>query len=194
MFGDGHLEGPHMSDPYLGEIQAFSFSFAASGFNQVWLPCFGQLLPIQRYPTLFALIGNSFGGNGTTQFALPNLNGTVAIGQGTGTGLKRRVIGDRVGSPTASVATIDQLGAHTHGLQFGKKDAASATAGPGSTADSVVINPDFAGFTIVADDVTLAPGSITNSNGQGLPHDNTQPTLALVWCMAVAGISPVFSS
>lgn len=183
-----------MSDPYLGEIQAFPFSFAASGFNRVWLPCLGQVLPVQRYATLFSLIGSRFGGNGTTEFALPNLNGAVTIGQGTGTGLKRRVIGERIGSPTASVTTIAQLGSHTHDLQLGKKDAVLAAAVASSAGDMVAINPDFLGFTIKADDTTLAPSAIAASTGQGLPHDNMQPTQALVWCMAVAGIFPVFSS
>lgn len=183
-----------MSDPYLGEIQAFPFSFAAAGFNRVWLPCFGQILPIQRYATLFSLIGNIYGGNGTTEFALPNLNGVVTIGQGTGTGLKRRVIGERIGSRTAAVTTIDQLGAHTHGLRLGKKGASSATAMPGSAVDSVVIDPDFVGFSGKNSDVTLAPSSITTSSGQGLPHDNVQPTQALIWCIAVSGLSPAFNS
>ncbi len=183
-----------MSDPYLGEIQAFPFSFAANGFNRVWLPCFGQMLPIQRYATLYSLIGTAYGGNGTTQFALPNLNGVVTIGQGTGPGLTKRVIGQRIGSRTASITSISQLGPHTHDLQLGSKDAQNGAALAGSRTDMVAINPDIAGFTPNADNVTLAPGAIANSGGQGLPHDNVQPTQALIWCIAFAGVFPSFSS
>ncbi|WP_295852766.1 tail fiber protein, partial [Tardiphaga sp.] len=86
-----------MSDPYIGEIQAFPFALAAQGFNQAWLPCFGQLLSIQQFTPLFSLIGSAFGGNGTTNFALPNLSGSVSNGQGDGPGLQPRVIGQSIG-------------------------------------------------------------------------------------------------
>ena len=90
-----------MSDQFVGEIQAFTFPFAVTGFNNAWLPCGGQLLSIQQYTALFALIGTYYGGNGTTNFALPNLNGSVAISQGQGPGLQTYVIGETVGSVVA---------------------------------------------------------------------------------------------
>ncbi|MBW7968508.1 tail fiber protein [Bradyrhizobium sp. BR 10289] len=181
-----------MSDQYVGEIQAFPFAFAVTGFNNAWLPCGGQLLPIQQYSPLFALIGTFYGGNGTTNFALPNLNGSIAISQGQGPGLQNYVIGETVGSPTVNL-TSDQMARHTHTLQLGNKSATGATAGPGAAGTTVAIDPNFNGFVAPPGNLTLAPNAITLT-GQGLPHDNMQPTQALVWCIAYAGIFPSFGS
>lgn len=76
-----------MSTPFVGEIQAFPFPFAVQGFNQTWLPCAGQILSIQQFTPLFALIGTTYGGNGTTNFQLPNMVGTITNSQGDGPGL-----------------------------------------------------------------------------------------------------------
>jgi microcystin-dependent protein len=181
-----------VSDPYIGEIQAFPFAFAAQGFNQVWLPCFGQLLPIQRFTPLFALIGTAFGGNGTTNFQLPNLSGSVTNGQGTGPGLQPRVIGESIGSSTVNL-TYDEMAMHSHGLQMGSSNAANATPGPGVPSTMAAIDPIFNGFVAPPGTITLAPNAMTLT-GQGLPHDNTQPTQAIIWCIAYAGIFPSFNN
>ncbi|OKO84535.1 phage tail protein [Bradyrhizobium sp. NAS80.1] len=181
-----------MSDPYVGEIQAFPFPFATAGFNSAWLPCLGQLLPIQRYTPLFALIGTYYGGNGTTNFALPNLNGSVAISQGQGPGLQNRVIGEVVGSPTVNL-TSDQMARHTHALQLGASNAENAAPGPGTASNMVAINPQFNGFVAPPGNLTLAANAVTFT-GQGQPHDNMQPTQAIVWCIAYAGIFPSFGT
>ncbi|MGJ5181009.1 phage tail protein [Bradyrhizobium oligotrophicum] len=181
-----------MSDPYIGEIQAFPFTFAAQGFNQAWLPCFGQLLPIQRFTPLFALIGTYYGGNGTSNFQLPNLSGSVTNGQGDGPGLEPRVIGESIGSSTVGLVT-SEMAAHTHGLQLGSKTAANAAPGPGTAGSMAAIDPTFNGFVPLPSTTTFAPNAMTLT-GQGLPHDNTQPTQALIWCIAYAGIFPSFNN
>jgi|AraplaDrversion2_2_1032049.scaffolds.fasta_scaffold00435_30 microcystin-dependent protein len=181
-----------MSDQFIGEIQAFPFAFAVTGFNRAWLPCGGQLVPVQQYSALFSLIGTYYGGNGTTNFALPNLNGSIAIGQGQGPGLQNYVVGETIGSPTVNL-TSDQMAAHTHALQLGNKNAQGATAGPGTAGTTVAIDPNFNGFVPPPGNPTLAANAVTFT-GQGLPHDNTQPTLAIVWCIAYAGTFPSFSS
>lgn len=181
-----------MSDPFVGEIQAFTFPFAVGGSNSAWLPCGGQLLPIQGYSALFALIGTYYGGNGTTNFALPNLNGSVAIGQGQGPGLQNYVVGETVGSSTVTLIG-DNMARHTHALQLGDKSATGATAGPGAAGTTVAIDPNFTGFTAPPGSLTLVPSAITLT-GQNLPHDNMQPTQAIVWCIAYAGIFPAFGS
>jgi microcystin-dependent protein len=181
-----------VSDPYVGEIQAFPFAFAASGFgNNTWLPCFGQLLPVQQYSALFSLIGTYYGGNGTTTFAVPNLSGAVAIGQGQGPGLSNRIVGEAIGAPTVSLAAAE-MAQHTHGLQLGIKTAEKATPGPSTEANLAEIDPGFNGFGPLPADTTLAPNAITPT-GQGLPHDNIQPNQVLIWCIAVNGIFPSFS-
>ncbi|MBR0705501.1 MULTISPECIES: phage tail protein [Bradyrhizobium] len=181
-----------MSDPYIGEIQAFTFQFATSGFNYAWLPCFGQLMPIQGYSPLFSLIGTYYGGNGTTNFALPNLNGSIAISQGQGPGLQNYDIGEVVGSPTVNLIS-GEMAIHTHALQLGAGNATNAVPGPGTSANMVAIDPQFNGFIAPPGNLTLAANAVTLT-GQGLPHDNMQPTQAIIWCIAYAGIFPSFGS
>jgi len=181
-----------MSDPFVGEIQAFPFPFAVGGFNQAWLPCGGQLLPLQRFTALFSLIGTYYGGNGTTNFALPNLNGSVAISQGQGPGLQNRIVGEVVGSPQVNLIS-DNMARHTHALQLGDKGAAGATPGPGAPGTTVAIDPNFNGFVALPAPLTLVANAVALT-GQNQPHDNMQPTQAIVWCIAYAGVFPSFST
>ncbi|WBL82431.1 tail fiber protein [Bradyrhizobium xenonodulans] len=179
-----------MSDPYVGEIQVFPFAFAVGGFNNVWLPCFGQLLAIQAFTTLFSLIGTNYGGNGSTNFALPNLNGSVAISQGTGAGLQPRILGETVGSSQVSLIS-DNMAMHTHALQLGSSSAQNAAPGPGTGMNMVALNPAFNGFVDPPGNLTFSVNAVTIT-GQGLPHDNMQPTQALIYCIASGGIYPSF--
>lgn len=181
-----------MSDPFVGEIQAFPFPWATGGFNRVWLPCFGQTLALQQFSQLFALIGTAYGGNGTTNFALPNLNGSVAISQGAGPGLQPRTVGQTVGSSQVSL-TSDNMATHTHALQLGNSAAPNAATGPGTGMNMVALNPGFNGFVAPPGNLTFSTNAVTMT-GQGLPHDNMQPTQAIVWCIAYAGIFPSFPS
>jgi microcystin-dependent protein len=181
-----------MSDPFVGEIQAFPFPFAGGGFNNAWLPCLGQLLPLQAFTPLYALIGTYYGGNGTTNFALPNLNGSIAIGQGDGPGLTPRIIGESVGSSSVSMTT-DHMAQHTHALQLGSRAAQNAAAGPGTASNTAALDPGFNGFFAPPGNLVLSANAVTMS-GQGIPHDNMQPTQALVWCIAFAGIYPSFNN
>jgi microcystin-dependent protein len=181
-----------MSDPFIGEIQAFPFPFAGAGFNNAWLPCLGQLLALQAFTPLYSLIGTNYGGNGTTNFALPSLNGSIAIGQGNGPGLTPRVIGETVGSSGVSLGS-DQMARHTHTLQLGSRAAQNAAPGPGTASNMVAIDPNIDGFVAPPGSLTLSLNAVTFT-GQGLPHDNMQPTQALVWCIAYAGIYPSFNN
>ncbi|MGJ5204925.1 phage tail protein [Bradyrhizobium sp. HKCCYLR20261] len=181
-----------MSNPFIGEIQAFPFTFATGGFNNAWLPCFGQVVPIQRFSPLFALIGTYYGGNGTTNFQLPNLSGSITNSQGDGPGLQPRIIGETMGSSTVSLVSTE-LPSHTHNLQLGSKTAANATPGPGAPATTVAIDPVFNGFVPPPANTTLAPNAVTFT-GQNIPHDNMQPTQALIWCIAYAGVFPSFNN
>jgi microcystin-dependent protein len=181
-----------MSDPYVGEIQAFPFAFAVGGFNNIWLPCFGQLVALQAFTPLYALIGTYYGGNGTTNFALPNLNGSVTISQGNGPGLQPRVVGETVGSSQVSL-TSDDMAMHTHALQLGSSTAQNAAPGPGTGMNMVALNPAFNGFVDPPGNLTFSANAVTLT-GQGLPHDNMQPTQALIFCIASAGIFPSFNN
>jgi microcystin-dependent protein len=180
-----------VSDQFVGEIQAFPFQFALGGFSNAWMPCLGQLLPLQAYTPLFALIGTYYGGNGTSNFALPNLSGSVAISQGQGLGLSTRLIGEIVGSPTATLLS-SEMASHTHALRLANKSTANAQAGPGTASNLMAIDPGMDGYAALStNNTTLAPNAITMS-GQGLSHDNMQPTQVLIWCIAYNGIFPSF--
>lgn len=179
-------------DSFIGEIQAFPYQFAFGGFSQAWLPCLGQVVPIAQYSPLFSLIGTAYGGNGTTNFQLPNLNGTVTNSQGNGPGLLPRILGETLGSPNVNLS-IQEMASHTHKLQMGSKAATGGAAGPGTAANVAAIDPNFNGFAPLPSTTTLAPTAMTMA-GQGQPHDNNQPTLAIVWCICYAGVFPSFSS
>lgn len=175
-----------MSDPYVGEIQAFAFGFAPNG----WMPCYGQLLSIQRYATLFALIGINYGGDGVSNFALPNLIGNAAMSQGQGPGLPDYVIGETVGAAAVTVQ-ISELPPHTHTLQLGNKASAGSTAAP-TAGISVAIDPNFNGFLAPPTDTVLAPSAMGLTGGSQA-HPNNQPALAMIYCIAIAGVYPSFS-
>jgi microcystin-dependent protein len=182
-----------MSDPFLGEMQAFPINIALGGFRAgsgVWMPCLGQLLPIQSNTALFSLIGTYYGGNGTTNFALPNLNGAITNSQGTGPGLQPRAIGETLGTTTVTLSA-QEMASHTHGLQLGAANATGAQSGPGTQSNMMAIDPSMNGFVAPPGNTTFAPNAVTFT-GQGQAHDNMQPTLAIVWCIATAGVYPSF--
>jgi microcystin-dependent protein len=105
-------------EPFIGQIELFGFGYAPQG----WAQCNGQILPINQNQALFALIGTSFGGNGTSNFALPDLRGRLAVGQGTGTGLTPRAVGNAFGEESHTLS-LGETPSHTHTLNT----AASAT-------------------------------------------------------------------
>ena len=109
-----------MADPFYGEVRAFGFSFAPVN----WAFCAGQTIQVQQNAALFSIIGNRFGGNGTTNFMLPNLQGRAAMGAGTGPGLSSRNIGETLGTATETL-TLAQIPAHSHGISA---QGAGATA------------------------------------------------------------------
>jgi microcystin-dependent protein len=180
-----------MSDPYIGEIQAFAFSFAASGFNGgQWAPCLGQQLQIRQNTPLFSLIGTAYGGDGATTFNLPNLNGHIVVGQGQGPGLSDRLLGQSFGEAQLALST-DEMATHTHPLQLGTGTTGSPSPRP--SAGAVLLNPVFNGFVNPPSNTTLAPSAVGMAGG-GQPHQNMQPTLVLVYCIALTGIFPQFTS
>jgi microcystin-dependent protein len=176
---------------YIGEIQAFPYPWATQGFNQTWVPCAGQLLSIVQYSALFSLIGTYYGGNGTTNFQLPNMVGVVTNSQGTGPGIGTRDLGETLGSPAVTVTT-QEMASHTHGLQLGSSTATGAAPGSGTASNMAAIDPVINGFVPPPAKTTLATNAMSFT-GQGLAHDNNQPTLAIVWCIALNGIFPSFS-
>ncbi len=165
-----------MSEPFLGEIKIVPYNFAQKG----WASCNGQQLPINQNQALFSLLGTTYGGNGQTTFALPNLQGRVPIHFGNG-----HTLGEAAGS-TAVTLNIQQLPTHVH-----NPVAQSATAGT-NIPDNTVLLANTAPndlYTGPAGLTAMAPASITNVGGSQ-PHNNMAPYLVLNYVIALQGIFP----
>lgn len=169
-----------MAEPFLSEIRIFSFNFPPKG----WAFCNGQLLPINQNQALFSLLGTTYGGNGQTNFALPNLQGRAPNSFGSGFTL------GQAGGETAHTVTMSELPAHTH---FTTQNM--AVVGPNSNAtqgvptNNYVCNDGKQNFTTGASNAVMGPSAVTNVGGSQ-PHTNMQPYLVLNFCIALQGIFP----
>jgi microcystin-dependent protein len=174
-----------MSDPFLGQLQIFGFPFAPRN----WALCTGQLLPISQYTALFSLLGVNFGGNGTSNFGLPNFQGAAACATGQGPGLTPRAIGEAFGSDTVTLLA-GEMPAHSHPFEVfnqadGTKRHGAPVAGDALSAPGTV-TPFVSGATVAGN---FAPTMIGVAGG-GQPHPNQQPYLAMNFCIALNGIFP----
>ncbi len=179
-----------MADPFIGEIRPFGFNFAPYG----WAFCDGQLLPIQQNTALFAVIGINFGGNGTTNFNLPNLQGRAAMHMGTGPGgLTPRTIGQQVGNESVAL-TQNQIPVHTHPLTAVNVGADKDAPGGDMLANSQ--KQGTRGYVAMNSYSTTVPAvgmasTAIGSVGSGLAHDNMQPYTSVNLCIALQGLFPV---
>jgi microcystin-dependent protein len=176
------------SQPYLGAIFIFAGNFAPSGYQL----CQGQLLPISQYTALFSILGTTYGGNGTTNFALPDLRGRAPIGQGTGPGLSPVLLGQVGGSQNVSILQSN-MPAHNHTVAVSAPVGGAGQSGPqnnylAGTNDGAG-NPyptynatSTAGATLAAASVSIA--------GQGLPLSVESPYLGINYIIAMVGIFP----
>jgi microcystin-dependent protein len=172
-----------MSDQYLGEIRMVGFNFAPTG----WAQCNGQLMSISQNTALFSLIGTYYGGDGKSNFALPNFQGVGAISQGNGAGLSPRVLGETGGSYSVTLLQT-QIPAHSHPVNC------IAGAGDSNSASNNVW---------AAEGGRGAPPLYTNTSGPtnmntqalkltggNLPHNNLQPFLTVTFVIALSGAYP----
>lgn len=174
-----------MVDNYLGQIEFFAFNFAPKG----WAQCNGQLLPINSNQALFALLGTTFGGDGKTSFGLPNLQGRIVAGPGSGIAL------GATGGEEMHQLSQAEMPAHTHDLTADANTAGSANTGTpasntvlGATYDYQTGNPVNV-YASGAPNGTMAPQTVANSGG-GAPHENRMPFLVVNACIALQGIFP----
>jgi microcystin-dependent protein len=175
-----------MSTPYIGEIRMFAFGTRGAPNN--WQACDGSLLPISEYDALFALIGTTYGGDGQTTFAVPDLRGRVPIHQGTGPGLSTYVIGQRAGTETVTVLPT-QMPAHTHSLVATSSAATALTPGSGLLPGAVSGDNLYVSDVAAATPVAMSSQS-TSVAGGSQPHENCMPTLTVQYCIATFGIFP----
>lgn len=169
-----------MAQPYVGEIRMFAGNFAPAG----WMLCQGQLLPISENDALFTLIGTTYGGDGQTTFALPDLRGRIPLHMGQGPGTSSFVIGQQGGVETVTL-TVNQLPQHTHPLQ-----ASTNLANTGTPTDKVL--GVTAAFDAYIDDTPLVNMNAASfgSTGGSQPHDNMQPFLCINYIISLFGIFP----
>jgi len=171
-----------MSEPFIAEIRIFAGNFAPRG----WAFCNGQLLPISQNTALFSLIGTTYGGDGRSTTALPDLQGRAPMHPGRGPGLSNRILGQRGGAEQVSLSE-PQMPNHSHSQR-----ASDLRAGSGTAVGNVLAEPRD-GLLYQSDTtssrVPLAPESLASSGG-GLPHNNMQPFLGLNFIIALVGLYP----
>jgi microcystin-dependent protein len=164
-----------MAQPYIGEIKMFAGNFAPVG----WMFCDGQLLPISEYETLFNLIGTTYGGDGQSTFALPNLQSRIPVHQGD-----QFVLAETGGTEEVTL-TVSQIPAHTHAL-LGSTDIAN-TPNPGA---SILARSGQVQMFLNADaTLAMSPNAIGPAGGSQ-PHTNLQPFLAVNFIISLFGIFP----
>jgi microcystin-dependent protein len=177
-----------MADPFLGEIMLVPYSFAPAG----WAFCQGQILPISQNAALFSLLGAYYGGNGTSNFALPNLQGNIPIGQGAGPGLPEYSMGETGGVQSVSLLT-SEMPIHSH-VHYGDGTVASSANPVGMTfgdlsrtEKSYYVAPPAQGSTALMNPGVLQPA------GGNQPHNNMQPYLVMNYVIALRGVFPTRS-
>ena len=169
-----------MAEPFLSEIRIFSFNFAPKG----WATCNGQLLPINQNQALFALLGTTYGGNGQTTFALPNLQGKAPNHFGSGFTL------GQTGGEIAHTLTMSEMPAHIHTLTTKLAVTGQATnATQGTPTGNFWANSGKATWATSPPNAAMHPGAVTNVGGSQ-PHNNMMPYLVLNFCIALQGIFP----
>ena len=157
-----------MSEPFVGEIRCFGFNFPPKG----WAMCDGQLLPISQNIALFSLLGTTYGGNGQTTFALPDLRGRVAMHTS-----QNHPLGESAGEETHTLST-QEMPAHTHPIQSGDSETTNRPSAAMAARGGVYTKTPTG---------SMAPPGVA---GGSQPHNNLQPYLVLNYCIALVGIFP----
>jgi len=169
-----------MADPFVAEIRIFSFNFAPSG----WAQCNGQLLPISQNTALFSLLGTTYGGNGSSNFALPDLQGRVPMHPEQGPGLSWHGLGESAGSQTVTLLE-SEIPVHRHGVVASAQDGTSRVSGGEMPAVGVGVGM----YAQTPPSTTLSPQALAPTGG-GQPHNNLMPYLTFHFCIALQGVYP----
>lgn len=170
-----------MSDPFIGEVRIFAGNFAPRG----WAFCNGQLLPISQNTALFSILGTTYGGDGRSTFALPNLKNAMPIGAGQGPGLSEVQLGESLGSASVSLLPT-QIPAHTHAVQTA---AAADSTAPTNQSCLAPTSDNSAAFRATGRSVAMSASAVAQS-GQSWAHNNRSPVLALTFIIALQGTFP----
>ncbi|HEX4961742.1 MAG TPA: tail fiber protein [Thermoanaerobaculia bacterium] len=167
-------------DPFVAEIRIFPFNFAPKG----WAWCDGQILPLSQNTALFSLLGTTYGGDGKSNFALPNMQGNAPMHPGQGPGLSLHDLGETGGSETVSLLE-SEFPSHSHGMVGSQADSIEGTLAGQLFATGIGIG------------LYAAPGALVQLNANALapaggdqPHNNMQPYLTFYFCIALQGVYP----
>jgi len=167
-------------DPFVAEIRIFPFNFAPKG----WAWCDGQILPLSQNTALFSLLGTTYGGDGKSNFALPDLQGRAPMHPGQGPGLSLHDLGETGGSETVSLLE-SEIPSHSHAMSVSQADSIEGTAAGQLFATGIGIG------------LYAAPGALVQLNSNALapaggdqPHNNMQPYLTFYFCIALQGVYP----
>lgn len=167
-----------MADPFVAEIRIFPFNFAPKG----WAWCDGQLMPLSQNTALFSLLGTTYGGNGKSNFALPDLQGRSPMHPGQGPGLSLHDLGETGGSETVTLLE-SEIPSHSHTFR-----------GTAADDDSTLPNGNYYGQLSVvyntANNLTQMNASMISPAGGDAPHNNLQPYLTFYFCIALQGVFP----
>jgi microcystin-dependent protein len=173
-----------MSDQFVAEIRIFPFNFPPTG----WAFCNGQLMPISQNTALFSLLGTTYGGDGKSTFALPDMQGNAPMQPGQGQGLSLRDLGEMSGVESTTLL-VSEIPFHNHTTTAHNGDQADAQNPSATTALAQSANGFAYQTNTSANMAALAPQALTPAGG-GLPHNNLQPYLTLNFCIALQGIFP----
>jgi microcystin-dependent protein len=171
-----------MSDPFVAEIRIFPFNFAPKG----WAFCDGQLLPISQNTALFSLLGTTYGGDGKSTFALPDMQGNAPMQPGQGQGLSLRDLGEISGVESVTLL-VSEIPLHTHTLNAAAGDPAESNV---ATGNALARSKNGNAYTSTINPLTMMAFQALPPAGGGLPHNNMQPYLTLNFCIAMQGIFP----
>lgn len=163
------------TEPFLGEVRLFGFTYPPKG----WAVCNGQLLAISQNAALFAILGTTYGGNGTSNFALPNLQGKVAVHTGNGI-----VLGQTAGSQSVTLNSTQITHSHQVSANASANSVSAAGNFPASSSAGSLYGPTA--------DTAMNPAVLSNAGGSQ-PHNNLQPYLVVIYCIALQGIFPTRS-
>jgi microcystin-dependent protein len=169
-----------MADPFVAEIRIFPFNFAPTG----WAWCDGQLMPLSQNTALFSLLGTTYGGNGKSNFALPDLQGRAPMHPGQGPGLSLHDLGETGGSETVTLLE-SEIPAHSHSLVASQADGIERIP----TAQLLATGIGISGYQTPGPLTQLNPSALTPAGGDQ-PHNNLQPFLTFYFCIALQGVFP----
>ena len=172
-----------MADPFVAEIRIFPFNFAPKG----WAFCDGQILPLSQNTALFSLLGTTYGGDGKSNFALPNLQGNAPMHPGQGPGLSLHDLGEQGGSETVTLLE-SEIPSHTHSMMASTQPGEDAAPNTGEALARSVGASLYQTETI-SNIVQLSPSALVPAGGDQ-PHNNMMPYLALNFCIALQGVYP----